>query len=31
MKDELRGQMMKGLVGLRKKTYRYLKENNNEN
>ena len=30
MKDELGGQIMKELVGLRAKTYRYLKGNNDE-
>ena len=30
MKDELGGQIMKELVGLRKKTYCYLKDNNDE-
>ena len=30
MKDELGGQIMKELVGLRKKTYSYLKDNNDE-
>ena len=31
MKDGLRGQIMKQFVGLRAKTYSYLKENNDEN
>ena len=31
MKDGLRGQIMKQFVGLRAKTYNYLKENNDEN
>ena len=30
MKDELCGQIMKTYVGLRAKTYSYLKENNDE-
>ena len=30
MKDELCGQIMKTFVGLRAKTYSYLKENNDE-
>ena len=30
MKDELGGQIMKKFVGLRPKTYSYLKENNDE-
>ena len=30
MKDELRGQIMKELAGLRARTYSYLKENNDE-
>ena len=30
MKDELDGQIMKTLVGLRAKTYSYLKDNNDE-
>ena len=30
MKDELGGQKMKEFVGLRAKTYRYLKDNNDE-
>ena len=30
MKDELGRQIMKEIVGLRTKTYSYLKENNNE-
>ena len=30
MKDELSGKLMKGFVGLRVKTYRYLKCNNDE-
>ena len=30
MKDELGGQIMKELVGLRAKTYSYLKDNNDE-
>ena len=30
MKDELAGQIMKELVGLRAKTYSYLKDNNDE-
>ena len=31
MKDELAGQIMKELVGLKEKTYSYLKDNKNEN
>ena len=31
MKDELEGQIVKEFVGLRAKTYSYLKENSNEN
>ena len=31
MKDELGGRMMKEFVGLRAKTYSYLKDNNDEN
>ena len=31
MKEKLGGQIMKEFVGLRAKTYIYLKENNNEN
>ena len=31
MKDDLGGQIMKQIVGLRTKTYSYLKENNDEN
>ena len=30
MKNELGGQIMKELVGLRAKTYSYLKDNNGE-
>ena len=30
MKDELGGQIMKKFVGLRAKTYNYLKDNNDE-
>ena len=30
MKDELGGQIMKEIVGLRAKAYSYLKDNNNE-
>ena len=30
MKDQLGGQIMKELVGLRAKTYNYLKDNNEE-
>ena len=30
MKDELGGQIMKTFVGLRVKTYSYLKDNNDE-
>ena len=30
MKDELDGQIMKTFVGLRAKTYSYLKDNNDE-
>ena len=30
MKDELRGQIMKEVVGLRAETYSYLKENNDK-
>ena len=30
MKDELRGQILKEFVGLRAKTYSYLKDNNDE-
>ena len=30
MKDELGGQIMKKFVGLRAKTYSYLKDNNDE-
>ena len=30
MKDELRGQIMKKIVGLRLKTYSYLKDNNGQ-
>ena len=30
MKDELGGQIMKQFVGLRAKTYSYLKDNNDE-
>ena len=31
MKDELCAQIMKEFVGLRAKTYSYLKDNNDEN
>ena len=31
MKDDLGGQITKQFVGLRAKTYSYLKENNDEN
>ena len=31
MKDELGGQIMKGFVGLKGKTYSYLKESYDEN
>ena len=31
MKDELGGKIMKKIVGLRAKTYSYLKDNNEEN
>ena len=30
MKDELSGQIMKEFVGVKAKTYSYLKSNNNE-
>ena len=30
MIDKMRGQIMKKIVGLRPKTYSYLKENNDE-
>ena len=30
MKDELGGQIMKTFIGLKAKTYSYLKDNNNE-
>ena len=30
MKDEIGGQVIKEFVGLRKKTYSYLKDNNDE-
>ena len=30
MKDQLGGQIMKGFIGLRAKTYSYFKENHDE-